>query len=310
MTMQPVFKTLWLIIAALVIVGAGLGALGFALGVREFVITGTGLHFLDEMGGTPAISEETSAAAFSKVRCDLGSPDVRFVTAADGTYGYRIENSLKSEVTAAVQGDTLVITENSKFHFTGFNFLSTTAYCRVTITVPANVTLDSVDVNLASGNLKTGSLDCDRMTVSAHSGDIDLTGLTAGTLSVELTSGNLKLTDTRADNLDIDLTSGDVTGNDVTYGKLDVDSTSGNVELSGDVRDAITLDLTSGDVQLNLTRPRSYYSKQIDTISGDVTFDGDSLSDGSYDTDATGSIRVSTTSGNVDIRFGTAATVN
>jgi hypothetical protein len=127
-----------------------------------------------------------------------------------------------------------------------------------------------------------------RLVISTASADIDVSGID-GDVEVRTTSGDISLDDIGG-RLTLETLSGDVRL-DGRSGPARVTTMSGDITLRG-VRDDVNVHTTSGDVMLGMDRAARV---DVETISGDVTFDGSTTDDAR--------LQINTHSGDVTLRL-------
>lgn len=117
---------------------------------------------------------------------------------------------------------------------------------------------------------------------------------------VASTNGDLAVSDLR--DVDAETTNGDIEIRDAV-GDLGADTTNGDVTIRGAEGD-VTVDTTNGDVDVRVaSSPGATVS--LDSTNGDVTVDGEDRGE-AYSTvvgDGTRRIEITTTNGDVDVRF-------
>ena len=155
----------------------------------------------------------------------------------------------------------------------------------------------SLSIDVQSGNISIGSLDCQSLRVSSSSGDMDLGDLTVdGNCTLETISGNIN------------------TGK-VCSQSLYVYSTSGSMYMESSDSDEFTARSTSGDIEIGQFSVD--ISAQLSAVSGDIWFTLDGVPESYFINAASNSgdidlpaihfggdinISVNTTSGNIDIQ--------
>lgn len=175
---------------------------------------------------------------------------------------------------------------------------------KLSIGVPQDV--EVVHVNGTSGNFSAGQLTLQELGLKLTSGDIRLTGLSAGKIYYETHSGDVELSSGGCGTLQGRMTSGDFTAED-WEGDLSVTTVSGDLELDN-VSGTCVISTTSGDISLDQCTGAAL---QVQTASGDVEVaDGDYrqmnavVTSGDADIECTRSLvraDIATTSGDIDL---------
>ena len=127
-----------------------------------------------------------------------------------------------------------------------------------------------------------------RLVISTASADVDVSGID-GDVEIRTTSGNVGL-DNIGGRLTLETLSGDIRL-DGRSGPARVTTMSGDITLRG-VRDEANVHTTSGDVILGMERAARV---DVESISGDVTFDGSTTDDAR--------LQIDTHSGDVTLRL-------
>ncbi|MDR0948910.1 MAG: DUF4097 domain-containing protein [Lachnospiraceae bacterium] len=190
-----------------------------------------------------------------------------------------------------------------------------------------NDTPQKVILSTTSGTITAPTLLCEQILISKTSGDLIL-GNASGDIMISTTSGDMRLGNIDGD-VNLSSTSGEVSIQTLT-GILSVAMTSGSLEvekMSGDV----TVEATSGYIDLGVTDERSHVSVgitsgdvdiryplnaavsfTIDTTSGSIDLPKESTytqqerrsQKGSFGSNPTSTLTVSSTSGDVDVTIG------
>lgn len=200
---------------------------------------------------------------------DATSSNVTIAPSTDGTISVECKNMEKMKYYVGVEGDTLVVKYNPKWHqwlFSGALFrndetsatiyLPEGEYRQLTVdmtsgsfVVPEGYTFGTADVEVTSGSLKFGADVINELDVECTSGDMEFVGVNCARFEVELTSGELTLLDVNCSVLDAEATSGsiDIT-NLAAIGGLAVEVTSGEIDLSNVTVANVFLKATSGEI--------------------------------------------------------------
>ena len=167
--------------------------------------------------------------------------------------------------------------------------------CDIVVEVPRNLKLD-IEVNSRSGCIYVDGLITGKLDIETSSGDVELKNITSDILIMETTSGSVEANDLSIGSITAESTSGDVELNNCYGDKLLMDTVSGSVDFHKIEYSDITLSSTSGDIEGTIVGSRQEYSISSETTSGDNNL-------GNYDYNGTKSLKVSTTSGDIEIDF-------
>lgn len=178
-----------------------------------------------------------------------------------------------------LDGDKLMI----KYNASGIRVFSlretlshpfTDNYKNLTITLPEDMRLDSVDLEVASATVNTPALNADKIGVDSASGAVTLGVKDASDVHIKSASGSITLGTNNASNISIDTASGkvDLTSEGKTE-KITLSSSSGEMKasLNGEVGELST-DSASGSVAINASKLKKLI---VSSASGriDGTFD-------------------------------------
>lgn len=179
----------------------------------------------------------------------------------------------------------------------------------------SGLSADQVEIRNTSGNLSTSQLSGEEVFLRSESGSIASESGKFTSLRAETSSGEIALLETSADTLALSSVSGKVVAKG-QFTSLDADTVSGGIEaVNNGLPDSIALESVTGAISLtvpeNITGAVEYSS-----ISGDFSTSFDNAADlpasgeksGTFHLgDGTGSVRLSTTSGNMALNSGAKA---
>lgn len=152
----------------------------------------------------------------------------------------------------------------------------------LTVKLPENISLESVNIDSTSGDIDIPSLQAQKLTIGVTSGDSKLNVSGADELGISSVTGDIDATLDNVKSARIEATSGDVKLNASGLEKLDIDVTTGNVTAALPEKPGFTahLDTVTGRIngEMPLTRQDGDYvcgdgsgSVKIDTVTGDIT---------------------------------------
>ena len=181
------------------------------------------------------------------------------------------------------------------------------------ITVPEEVSVSSTDIVTTTGDVRLGASIEGVLKIRTTTGDVRLTGVKAKKIDLKVTTGDIMFDKLEcADTVSVNVTTGEFKASDMTCGSFDTTGSTGDVKLSdtvasgsfsiqrstGDVRfdnsDAadITVKTSTGDVSGTLRTEKIFVTK---SSTGSVNVP---------DTASGGICRITTSTGDIDIRVG------
>ena len=309
---------LWLCIAgALIIVGAVLSIIGFAMVGGNFTMLSTNKYQTKEY----TVSED-----FQSIAIVTNTADIDFVASDSCKVVCLEEETMPHSVT--VENDTLVIKvqNKKKWHeHIAINFKMP----KITVCLPQG-TYGNLSISCATGDMHVpGDYAFNLIDIAGSTGKVLCEASTVEALHVKLTTGSIRLEQATAGQLDLSATSGNVTVSgvqckgdavitagtgtvsitDLTCLKLTSNGTTGVLKLSNVVAEkAFSLSRTTGNVELDRCDAEQI---AISAKTGSVT--GTLLSDKVYITNTTtgrvdvpqtatgGKCEIRTTTGNIKI---------
>ena len=217
--------------------------------------------------GDGRVTEEVKAIVVENAEVDMfiktGTENAILITETSAK-----ELSEDQQVHWRLDGTTLRIKyENSFWNI--FEFLLGDTQRSLTITVPEDLVLNSLEVNVASANVITDTLHAVSASFDSSSGDMDiaLDGVMEKT-SFDTASGNVTASLANSKEVRADASSGDIAITLKTAQTVKADASSGNITISLDSAEKIEADTSSGDITISLD---STQTLKTDTASGDVT---------------------------------------
>lgn len=142
----------------------------------------------------------------------------------------------------------------------------------LTVTIPQNLVLSELDVNVVSSDVVVDAVDCTELEVESVSGDIFVSDVNCNELSVETVSGNFDVRNTVITELSAETVSGVVTVADVTANELSVETTSGDITVNNIVANGIDVETTSGDCTIVFANDVGFVCRYT-SASGDFSCD-------------------------------------
>ncbi len=266
---------------------------------------------------------------FSNISITADTAKINFVPAEDGKSKIICYEEVNAAHEVKVENDTLIITENDKrtwIDYIGFNFSKpkVTVYLPAgeygslkiesstgDISLPKELKLNSIDIEVSTGDVHCYASATGAMKIKASTGDIKIENVSAGSLDLSVSTGEVKasgvnstgdvtltvstgksfLNDLRCRNFTTTGNTGDITLDAVIIAeKLSIKRTTGDVDLENSDAGEIFIETDTGDVEGTLLSekvfiPRTNTGKidvpktttggicEITTSTGDIEID-------------------------------------
>ncbi len=270
-------KWIW-IAGGLMGVGMLVGGIGLAISGGDF----------SEISNLKRVTRQEELESFHSIDMDLGSGDVRILSATDGRYSVYLKESDLLYHNVEVKDGVLKIEQKDARKWYQRIGVSV-AEMEVTLYLPtAEYSSWQIDANGGDIQLLTGA---DEAGVRLHtsSGDITVENAEFKTLAASASSGEIEIKSVAAEHISVKTQSGDADLENTACDNLLVDVASGNIDLENvRVLGESNLCANSGDVKLSACDSGSYI---IETGSGNVK--GSILTAKVFDAKAgSGSVRV------------------
>ncbi len=287
--MKHAFKTLWLVVAALFILGAVLAAVGMAAGAsRRIQLTPHGVEL-----GAPGVvyveKSERNTGAFTNM--DLAIPvtwtriDVAY--SSTNSYGYEVKvpSSAQHDLDCSVKNGTLTIEPRDK-HAWGALDLSNLGEInldwrnrgydegRIVVYVPRGVALDTVQLSLAAGDYAVGDLDARNVSVTCPAGTVRMGRITANRVALSAQAGSMRVAGVTADTLIETVTAGELTSLESSASVVSLSVATGTLRFEGDAKNQLTAKIAVGEGQLSLARGRDAYALTSEVAAGEISING------------------------------------
>lgn len=270
------------------------GHLGMAIDLKE--------HEVYTEANKDYIEDTKSLSAFNSISVKGGIQDISIVTGEE----YKVEYYLRGSRAPKIEVSDHTLTLNTKkpesdsnfgVNFIDF-FLEEEKDNYICITVPENVDLKNVTVNLEAGDIKILDSSLENVKLDLEAGDLSIENssmqdvqciLECGDLSIENSSiqdvrcilecGDIKLQNSTFNNLAGKLESGDFKMISVVADKLQYESEYGDVKIADSTIDQIVMKGESSDVDIRLHGSLNDYDLDIVTDDEDVKINGESQGD-------------------------------
>lgn len=178
--------------------------------------------------------------------------------------------SNRYEVSLEKETGILKIQRKSHLNFHFFSFYSSPHH-EIEILLPENITLTSLKVYSASGDIFMHEIYASEIDASTLSGDLIAEKSGCYTVSLSTTSGEIELSDWKAEkNISASSTSGSIHSSFLRADSINASNTSGDIFLSQtEAENEIQLKTVSGKIQLEKCNSGGDIS--LSTISGNIS---------------------------------------
>ncbi|MCR5509207.1 MAG: DUF4097 domain-containing protein [Lachnospiraceae bacterium] len=280
--------------------GVSMLILGINTGAAPVISVGNRKAFAN---GGKLVNGTVDLSDFDKADIDVASID----TVIEHGDSFRIEYQAYEEniPVAEVNGKTLKLKQPSNGAFLSFDLRRLGGLENEYYRVIVPDSLDTLELKLSASS---GKITVDKVNIEGKidlsSGDIVIDGSKGDNLELEASSGHITLTDTDCKKLKLDVSSGDIKLSGCSVDEIKGEASSGSIRFDGVKTDDVDLDASSGEITLDILGNEDDYSFDIETSSGDIKV-GDKKYEDSFKSDdhKPGSIKLSTSSGDVEINF-------
>lgn len=190
----------------------------------------------------------------------------------------------------------------------------------ITITIPDNITLEEVDLDLKAATVTIEELNCDTLDLELAAGDLTIDSINAKEADLDLSTGDITIKQyniTKSASLDCNL--GNISLGSRQYAKnnicnsLEADCSMGDIDIYGKLTGESYLDCSMGNITLNLVGSHANYDVAHSDISmGDINYttkdftkksnNSDNLST-TTDTTLYGTLNFSCSMGDIDVCY-------
>lgn len=272
--------------AFLAMSGGLLALTGFALGAQTHLnlpFGGGSAAAAETPVNTGAPGEEvwTELVPFSSVQLDVPLGDVSVLPGAE--YHISISGARADTIDYQLDGDTLVVTGADAG---SVEFFASGDQASVIIEVPEGVYLETVDLHTALGQ-------------------VDVSGVTAGSLTVAAELGDVYLDNVMAADADVTLSMGTLTGYSLTTtASLTVENDMGDVYLGGDFQGNTDITLSMGSLDFTTMQTLDTYSMDLSVTMGDLYLNGDHQYGSVRREGGPNQLKIANSMGDADVYFG------
>lgn len=259
----------------------------------------TGGGFAKIFGGNTVETVKTVDTKFENISIFTDTANIIFLPSEDETCKVVACDKTKVRYDATVENGTLIlksIDERNWFE-RAFNFfqnatlkvyLPESTYSALTIeedtgdiSIPADFSFKSIDIELSTGNTDLRSSVSDFISIDGSTGNVYVKDISCGSLSIDVSTGNVSLSNVDCfGEVEIEVSTGNVYANNIKLGNLESEGDTGyfsakNVIASGNVyieRSTGKVTIEDATVSGNLTTETSTGNTSFSKINciGDV----------------------------------------
>ena len=209
--------------------------------------------------------------SFSNISLDVGETSVVLRPATDGKTSVVVFENKNALHTVAVEGDTLVITQDKKntwHNVIGISFQSP----EITLTLPPS------EYRALTAKLSTGHMEIladfrfESIDIAASTGDVVCRASASEDIHIKLSTGDILLENVSAGSLALSATTGKINASGLTCdGELSIDVSTGKTYLADVTCGTLSSTGNTGDLSLqNVIATEKFL---IERTTGNVTFD-------------------------------------
>lgn len=252
------------LIAAAILVGAGIALLLIGLGVSGWKLNPeiTEKTYIQSSENIKNISLDIAAGEFETVFYDGEKIEIDYFT------------STTKKVEIKESGTTLTYRESNRWwiNFIGFK------YPKVVIKLPQS-NIYNLDVDMSAGI-------------------VSIAGGTFGNLDVDMSAGMVKFNDSiTCGKLNIDISAGKIEADKIDCSSLKVNVSAGAVEIDEIICPVIDIGVSAGSVNLGIDGIKSEYTIRVDKSAGSCNVNNQT------GTDSAKKIDIDVSAGSVNVRF-------
>ena len=280
---RQAIKTLWVLVLAAVLIGAGFIGIGLAFGgLMPTGITASGMRFVDmrtgfahdsrgdRHRGSVMATDGGQIESLNQITVSAVAADIKLVPATGDQAEFTIRTEDASQYLISTDNGHLRIEYSTEPTLFGLGVLHSRAQDEITISIPAGTQLNRISITSVSGDIyATAALFAGRVSIDSVSGDINIASLagtdhtTGSDLDINTVSGRTNINQAYLSGLNFDQVSGSASIGVINLDdtRIDANSVSGSVTAYG-------LEVVSGIG--NSSTGSGHVRIQINTVSGSV----------------------------------------
>lgn len=156
--------------------------------------------------------------------------------------------------------------------------------CNMTLTIPKNTEMDSVEIKLAMGNA-------------------DLENIASIECEAQTNMGNCTLEKCSFNKADIDTNMGEITIKNTDLGKADIDNDMGSIRIKNCIFQDLNVDNSMGEILIEANQSLDNYQIELEAAMGDVQVNGQSEGTKYRQSGNAGTLEASTSMGSVRLDY-------
>ncbi len=259
----------------------------------------TDMYDIDE--NTRAMQTKYSASDVTDIDIDLGGESV-IIEESENDHIWISTASSNNWVQYGMKGGTFrVYSKNS------IRLWKKITNGSVHIYLPKGMELDSIELSVGAGKLKSMALNADEINLDIGAGKFDIDGISAHEVKIEVGAGKADINDIIADKADVSAGAGKININGVDVRKLSLDVGMGNIDMQGKVNGDIKAECGMGSISMRVEGSETDYNYEIECAMGSIRI-GDSkysglASERSINNGSSNTFEAECSMGSIDIDF-------
>lgn len=213
---------------------------------------------------TSNVSDSASATldGFDNILVDVDVSDIVITRGENYSIDYQATQNISPKY--EVINDTLTIKQTINRNRLG-KYGTHNRSCKITVTIPKNATLSSIDLDTGVGDIRIDSIVADELITDSSVGDTEIKQCSIESIETDSSVGDTKITDCSFSDLDSDSDVGDIHVNsakDLSDYEIELDTNIGDVSVNGhncrrnfsqtgSSGCSVTLDNSTGDISLS-----------------------------------------------------------
>ncbi len=221
------------------------------------------MYSIDE--NTAAIQTDYNASDISDIDIDLGGESV-IIEESENDHVWISTAFSNNRVKYGMKGGTLRVYSKN-----GIRLWKKFSNGSVHLYLPKGMTLDSIDLSVGAGKLKSMALSADAINMDIGAGKFEIDGINAHEVKIEVGAGKADINDVIADKADVSAGAGKININGVDVGKLSMDVGMGNIDMEGKVSGNIKAECGMGSIGMRVEGSEKDYNYEIECAMGSIS---------------------------------------
>ncbi len=213
---------------------------------------------------SPAVLQKSMSqplTEFDSIEIDVLAADIEVIPGEDWSVSYNLSEKEPLQ-RFGVEDGTLYF----KTDFDPKKYFDSLGDWFVTITVPKEAVMTSVNLNTISGNIEAQGFSCDSASCNSTSGTVNVSDIAAKKIDMASISGDIATCDISSELLQANTTSSNLNLSG-TFGTLNINTVSGKSTICGNISDNGQISSVSGDISLSTNHPVAIDAHSISTIT-------------------------------------------